>query len=49
VDDLLEESGSMSTARTIPAIDRENDGGSNDSGTSGKYPDSKQGAGERRQ
>jgi hypothetical protein len=39
----------MGTARTIPAFDRENDGESNDSGTSGKYPDSKQGAGEIRQ
>jgi hypothetical protein len=39
----------MSTARTIPAVDREIDGGSNGSGTSGKYPDSKQEAGEIRQ
>jgi hypothetical protein len=40
---------SMSRARTIPAVDLENDCGSNGSGTSGKYPDSNQEAGEMRQ
>jgi len=40
---------SMSTAKTIAAVDRENNGGSNGSGTSGMDPDSQQEAGEIRQ